>query len=142
MIQLTKIFHFETAHAIKNYDGACKHIHGHSYELHVTVSNGNTADEYIASTGIMFDFKALKQVVHTFVINNFDHRLLLSAEYAATLEANPIYENIFIMEVEPTAENLLIFIKRNLETALPLGIKLVGLKLYETKDSYAEWVNK
>lgn len=38
MLQLTKIFHFEMAHAIDGYAGACKNIHGHTYELHVTVS--------------------------------------------------------------------------------------------------------
>ena len=38
MLKLTKIFHFEMAHAIHGYAGACKHIHGHSYELHVTVT--------------------------------------------------------------------------------------------------------
>jgi len=31
--------------------------------------------------------------------------------------------------------------KKNISAALPAGIKLAGLKLYETKDSYAEWSN-
>ncbi len=36
-VRLTKEFHFEMAHALWNYDGLCKHIHGHSYKLAVTV---------------------------------------------------------------------------------------------------------
>ena len=39
MLLLTKIFDFETAHAIDGYNGMCKNIHGHSYELHVTVGS-------------------------------------------------------------------------------------------------------
>jgi 6-pyruvoyltetrahydropterin/6-carboxytetrahydropterin synthase len=36
-IRLTKEFNFEMAHALWNYDGLCKNIHGHSYKLLVTV---------------------------------------------------------------------------------------------------------
>lgn len=141
MIQLTKIFHFEMAHALFGYKGACKNIHGHSYELHVSVTSGNVDDEYIPADGIIFDFKELKQVVRTTIIDKFDHRLVLSGNY---IEKNPpvsFMDNIFILDAEPTAENLLIFIKKNISAALPAGIKLAGLKLYETKDSYVEWSN-
>jgi 6-pyruvoyltetrahydropterin/6-carboxytetrahydropterin synthase len=44
-------------------------------------------------------------------------------------------------DAEPTAENMLIFIKQMLSKSLPDNIKLVYLKLFETKDSYAEWIN-
>ena len=47
MLLVTKIFYFEMAHAIHGYAGACKNIHGHSYELEVTVSGCTTKDEYI-----------------------------------------------------------------------------------------------
>jgi 6-pyruvoyltetrahydropterin/6-carboxytetrahydropterin synthase len=36
-IRVTKLFRFEMAHALNGYDGPCKNIHGHSYELQVTV---------------------------------------------------------------------------------------------------------
>ena len=42
MIKITKIVHFEMAHAIYGYNGRCKNIHGHSYELHVTVTGRDT----------------------------------------------------------------------------------------------------
>lgn len=37
VIRLTKEFKFEMAHALPGYDGPCRHIHGHSYELYVTI---------------------------------------------------------------------------------------------------------
>ena len=36
-IRITKIFKFETGHALNGYDGLCKNIHGHSYKLSDTV---------------------------------------------------------------------------------------------------------
>ena len=35
-IRITKEFRYEGAHALYNYDGKCKNIHGHSYILYVT----------------------------------------------------------------------------------------------------------
>lgn len=139
MIQLTKIFYFEMAHALFGYKGACKNIHGHSYELHVSVTSGKVDDEYIPADGIVFDFKELKQVVRITIIDKLDHSLVLSGKYIEKNSPFPFMDNIFILDAEPTAENLLIFMKKNISAALPAGIKLAGLKLYETKDSYAEW---
>ncbi|MDZ7648354.1 MAG: 6-carboxytetrahydropterin synthase [Cytophagales bacterium] len=52
VISLTKIFRFETAHAILHYQGACKNVHGHSYELHVTVKATQPTESYLEGLGI------------------------------------------------------------------------------------------
>lgn len=140
MIRFTKIFRFETAHAIYGYTGACKNIHGHSYELHVTVASPADGDEYITATGIVFDFKEIKQLVGTAVIQQFDHKLILSRSFLENHPAVAKTENLVIWEAEPSAENMLIYIKKTLCNSLPAGIRLVHLKLYETKDSYAELI--
>ena len=49
------------AHAIHSYAGACKNIHGHFYELQVTVSGKEWGDEYIPAPAFIFDFKELIQ---------------------------------------------------------------------------------
>ena len=36
-IRVTKRFHFEMAHTLYEYDGLCRNIHGHSYNLEVTI---------------------------------------------------------------------------------------------------------
>jgi 6-pyruvoyltetrahydropterin/6-carboxytetrahydropterin synthase len=141
MITLTKIFHFELAHAIHGYAGACKNLHGHSYELHVTIGNLKKNKDYLPAPGFIIDFKEIKKIVVTAIIEQFDHKVLLSKQF---LEQQPSFltqENLVTWEVEPTAENMLLFIKKTLHKKLPAGIKLVRLKLFETKDSYAEWIN-
>ncbi len=63
MLQLTKIFHFEMAHAIYGYTGDCKNIHGHSYEIHVTVSAKEEKQGYIASPGFITISKKSKKLL-------------------------------------------------------------------------------
>lgn len=139
MLKLTKIFHFEMAHAIHGYAGACKNIHGHSYELHVGVSSDRTATTYLPTPGFMIDFKVIKKLVKAAVVEKLDHCLVVSADFIAANPNHASTENLVIFEAEPTAENLLLYIKQILQQALPDKIKLVHLKLFETKDSYAEW---
>ncbi len=142
MLLVTKVFHFETAHAIFGYQGLCKNIHGHSYELHVTIGPVKTPDHYLDGLGIVFDFKDLKRLVSNHVLEIFDHKLLLSKKYVA---ANPHLANLDYLDVwdhEPTAENILIYIKEKLQGVLPQQVKLVRLKIFETKNSYAEWISE
>jgi 6-pyruvoyltetrahydropterin/6-carboxytetrahydropterin synthase len=142
MLQITKIFYFEMAHAVHGYAGACKNIHGHSYQLHVTVTSGDNENNYLPAPGFILDFKELKKIVKEAVIENFDHKLVLSVDFLAQKPALGFLENLVTWQVEPTAENLLIYIQRSLEKNFPPGVILASLKLYETKDSFAEWVNK
>lgn len=141
MIKVTKIFHFETAHALHGYHGACRMIHGHSYVLHVTVTStfGN-GDDYLPAQGILLDFKELKKLVNDVVVNQLDHKLVLSRAYLASHPGIATEENLVTWDVEPSAENLLIFARKVICDALPAGISLHALRLYETMDSYAEWV--
>lgn len=141
MLLVTKIFHFEMAHAINGYQGACKNIHGHSYELHVTVSADNQEKGYIAVPGFIIDFKELKQVVQSSVIRVFDHKLVLSKDYLSKNPGIHSQENLVIWNAEPTAENLLLYMHDAICDKLPNHVNLIRLKLYETKDSYAELIN-
>ena len=129
------------AHAIHGYEGACKHLHGHSYELQVTVKQAAVADGYLDAPGFVIDFKVLKGLVQAHVINLLDHRLVLSHAY---LQQHPFIKeapNLFVWNAEPSAENLLVFVQQQLQQHLPTGVKLAALKLYETADSFAEWVD-
>jgi|GEM_PF-4375652 len=41
--------------------------------------------------------------------------------------------------MELSAENILYHIQKIIESLLPQDLKLVHMKIYETKDSFAEW---
>jgi 6-pyruvoyltetrahydropterin/6-carboxytetrahydropterin synthase len=140
MIQITKIFYFEMAHAITGYEGPCSQIHGHSYVLHVTISRSKENDDFIPSPGMLLDFKQLKAIVNAAIIRQLDHKLLLSKNFLKKRKGEIIGNNLVTWDVEPTAENMVIFMQSAITELLPEGIGLVSLKLYETRDSYAEWL--
>jgi 6-pyruvoyltetrahydropterin/6-carboxytetrahydropterin synthase len=141
MLQITKIFRFEMAHAVFGYKGKCQHIHGHSYVLHVSVTDQITPDNFIAAPGFIIDFKDLKKIVNESVIDGLDHKLVLSNEYLAANKSMTIEKNIIAWNAEPTAENILIYTKNQLQQAFPAEVKLKQLLLFETADSYAEWID-
>jgi 6-pyruvoyltetrahydropterin/6-carboxytetrahydropterin synthase len=134
MISITKEFNFETAHRISNHPAACKHIHGHSYRLLVTVS----AKE-IQENDMIIDFKELKQIVKDKVVQTFDHALVLKRNEENTKIAKEIRTKIFWMENEPTIERLLDYIRIQIQNSLAEPVFLKKLKLYETASSFGEW---
>ena len=141
MLSVTKIFRFEMAHALYGYAGKCKNIHGHSYVLHVTVTSSVNQQGYLPAPGLIFDFKDLKKIVDDLILQKLEHQLVLSGTY---LNANPAFngaENILVWEMEPSVENILLFIRQQLQMHFPAEIQLLKLKLFETADSYAEWGN-
>ena len=62
MLQLSKIFHFEMAHAIHGYPGACKNIHGHSYILYITIGGTPLQKENDPKDGMVMDFSEVKRI--------------------------------------------------------------------------------
>ena len=72
-IRVTKSFGFETGHALYGYDGLCKNVHGHSYKLHVTVVGRPIDDQSHVKNGMVIDFKDLKTIVKSEVVDVFDH---------------------------------------------------------------------
>ncbi len=141
MIRLTKIFYFEMAHAIHGYTGASKNIHGHSYELQVTVSDNEAKNGYIPVPGFIIDFKEIKRIVTESIVKEVDHKLVLSEDYIAAHPTVRSHDNLVILKAEPAAENLLIHFQQVLSQVLPTAIKLYELKLFETKDSFAIWAD-
>ncbi len=134
MLSITKIFKFEAAHAISCYDGKCKNIHGHSYELHVTVS-GKDLNE----SNMLIDFKDMKKVVEDLVIRDFDHSLMLKENDKNKSSSSKLDTKILWLEEEPTAEFMLLEILKRIGKQFPKNINLKRLKLYETATCYAEW---
>jgi 6-pyruvoyltetrahydropterin/6-carboxytetrahydropterin synthase len=141
MLSITKIFTFEMAHAIFGYNGACSNIHGHSYVLHVSVQSAKGLDYTLTPPGFIIDFKELKEIVNMKVISRLDHKLVLSSDYIKSLGSPLFKASLLLFEAEPTAENLLLFISKELIASLPVNVTLYSLKLFETATSYAEWVN-
>jgi 6-pyruvoyltetrahydropterin/6-carboxytetrahydropterin synthase len=140
-IQITKIFHFEMAHALEGYDGLCRNIHGHSYTLRVTVTGIPVVDSVSPKDGMLIDFSDLKQIVEKSIISKYDHALVLNSK-TDTTTINVLrnhYDKIITVNFQPTSEQLLIEFAEILQNTLPQNISMHSLRLNETDTSYAEW---
>jgi 6-pyruvoyltetrahydropterin/6-carboxytetrahydropterin synthase len=105
---ITKIFTFDAAHKLVDYDGPCAKLHGHTYILHISLKGE------INKTGLVMDFKDLKRIVNDEILSHLDHSFL-----------NDVI-------AQPTAENIAMWILGKLKHKLPL----YKILLYETPDSY------
>lgn len=141
-IRVTKEFRFEGAHALKDYDGKCKHIHGHSYILYVTIMGEPLDDLNSAKNGMVMDFSILKQIVNENIVEKLDHALLLRFDSPLIEELSESYCNIVVTDFQPTCENLVIYIAKLISDRLPEKISLHSIRLYETATSYVEWFAK
>ncbi len=134
MLSITKIFSFEAAHRISNYQGACSQVHGHSYKLQITVSADKPEEN-----DMILDFKVLKDLVQNHIISFWDHSLMLK-ENAENRQFFLNYPGkIYWMESEPTAERMLLDISQKLRPVLPDHVELEEINLFETETSQAKW---
>jgi len=139
-IRLTKEFKFEMAHALKGYDGMCRNIHGHSYELLVTITGIPITDTSSTKLGMVMDFGDLKKIVRKSIVDEFDHALVLKRESASDFTAGAeMFGRTILVEYQPTSENMLIDFASRLRKLMPANVKLHHLLLRETVTSYAEW---
>jgi 6-pyruvoyltetrahydropterin/6-carboxytetrahydropterin synthase len=140
-IRVTKFYDFEMAHALWNYDGLCKNIHGHTYKLYVTVIGEPISDPNNQKFGMVVDFGDLKKIVKTEIVDKLDHSLAIyeKSPHEKLLELGDMYQRHFVFDFQPTCENLVIWIAEKISPLLPIGVELKKVKLYETASSSAEW---
>ena len=129
------------AHALKGYDGACKFIHGHSYKLEITIKGEVINDASSPKNGMLMDFKDLKKIVKTHIIDIYDHALVFQENYDAEIEELLARKDqkIVYMPTPPTCEHLVVTFAELVKKYLPNHITLHSAKLYETATSFGEW---
>jgi 6-pyruvoyltetrahydropterin/6-carboxytetrahydropterin synthase len=140
-IRVTREFSFEMAHVLRNYDGPCRNVHGHSYRLFVTISGTPVSDNDNPKNGMVIDFTELKNIVLKKIVNQFDHSVIVSKDFdREKMEMmSKTFGNTVIVEYQPTCENLITDFAARLKNEMPQGIRLHSLKLYETAKSFADW---
>ena len=129
------------AHALWNYDGPCRNIHGHSYQLYVTVYGQPNKDINNTKLGMVMDFSDLKRVVNQYVVGYFDHSVVISsrASQPDIERIEQMFEKFYVVDFQPTCENLVIDMAERIRSRLPAQVTLFSLRLVETATSYAEW---
>lgn len=166
MIEVTKEVTFDCAHMLAGHKGLCKNLHGHTYKVLVTVigddCKGRDDDLLVVkgpAEGMTIDFKQLKGILETVIIEQFDHAFIYDVSLSGetdpeTYAAQAVAETVTKWGLKsvafigrPTAENMASYFGHALNKVLRseiasgniLGCKVVSVKVYETPTSYAEW---
>ncbi len=140
VIRLTQEFSFEMAHALDNYDGPCRNIHGHSYKLSVTVKGQPIDDASDNNNGMVVDFGVIKKVADEHIVSKYDHALVLNnASDLSKILKNRAKEKIIWKDYQPTCENMLLEFMKIIKGNLPENLILHSVRLKEAPGSYAEW---
>lgn len=141
-IRITKLFTFETGHALHGYDGKCKNVHGHSYKLEVTVIGAPITDINSTKHGMVIDFGDLKKIVNKEIVDEFDHATVFNKNTPHLELAQEMQNrghNVILVNYQPTSENMVIDFAQKISAKLPNYVKLHSLKLKETDTSFAQW---
>lgn len=86
MYELSVDSHFAAAHCLREYNGDCGRLHGHTWGVSVTVGAFENAN-----LGMAVDFKEISARLDT-VLSRFDHQNLNDLSWFS--EQNPTAENI------------------------------------------------
>ena len=141
-IRITKKFRFEAAHALYGHDGKCKNIHGHNYNLFVTVIGIPIKNISNVKCGMVMDFGDLKEIVNNEIIEKFDHSVIFNKNTPHEKLANDLVNDghkVVMADYQPTIEEMVMDFANKISSKLPDDIKLHSLKLEETETSYSEW---
>ena len=127
---ITKVYHFCAAHQYghskwsdtKNWEvfGPDAKVHGHNYELHVTVTGDINPD-----TGFVVDLGELGEIVKKYVLTHLDH-----SQFDKDVE--------WFADKQPSSENLVIFIWNEIIKHLK-SAKLHRIRIVETPTIYTDY---
>ena len=135
MITVTKTVRFDAAHILTNHQGLCKNLHGHTYRVDASASQGENDRK-----DMVIDFKDLKAIMHAAICERFDHAFIYNTESAGEREIAAVVEKngmrTAALPFRSTAENLA---RHFYETLKPLVPGLSRVKVWETADSCAEF---
>ena len=101
MFRVTKHIEFCYGHRLLNYDGKCRHLHGHNGRVEVHIE----ADK-LDARGMVHDFAGIKETIKNWIDETLDHRMLLHKDDPIVPVLKQRGEVFYTMDENPTAENI------------------------------------
>jgi 6-pyruvoyltetrahydropterin/6-carboxytetrahydropterin synthase len=121
MYRVSVTRHFDSAHFLRGYEGKCESLHGHRYQVKVTIEAAALND-----IGLAFDFTTLKKELGDIILR-YDHHCLNDL---------PPFDN-----VNPSAENIAETIYRELRRKLEKErLDISQVEVWESPDSSATYI--
>ena len=134
MFTVTRQIDFCYGHRLLDYEGKCRHLHGHNGLAVVTI-----AAETLDRRGMVMDFGDIKRDVSAWIDDHLDHRMILRNDDPVVPFLQQLEEPLFLLDVNPTAENIakLIF-----DLAVSRGFPVTKVRLWETPKCFATYASE
>jgi 6-pyruvoyltetrahydropterin/6-carboxytetrahydropterin synthase len=131
MYSVTKRVEFCYGHRLLDYDGPCRHPHGHNAVVEIEVSAPALDDQ-----NMVIDFTVLKSRIKGWIDRELDHRMILRTDDPLVAALRELGEPVYVLESNPTVERIarLIF-----ETASGQGLSVARVTVWETPTSSATY---
>ncbi|MCX6012425.1 MAG: 6-carboxytetrahydropterin synthase QueD [Chloroflexi bacterium] len=111
--------HFDAAHFLRGYSGRCENLHGHRFEVGVSIRS-----DKLNETGMVYDFTELKKHLND-VLADYDH---------SCLNDKPPFDS-----VNPSSENIAATIYDRLQNKIGDSQKIYSVQVWESPDAYVTY---
>ena len=131
MYLVTKRIEFCHGHRLLEYDGICKHPHGHNAVVEVEVRT-----DRLDNRNMVADFSDIKRIVKGWIDRELDHKMILRHDDPLVAPLKALGEPMYLLESNPTVERIarLIFDKGREQ-----GVDIVNVRVWETPSSFASY---
>ena len=129
MYSVTKKIDFCYGHRLLDYDGVCKHPHGHNAVAEVEIQT-----EQLDKRNMVTDFTDIKTVVKGWIDRELDHKMILRHDDPLVQLLQSIGEPMYVLDSNPTVERIarLIF-----DVSREHGLPVSRVTVWETPTSWA-----
>lgn len=131
MYSVTKKIEFCYGHRLLDYDGICKHPHGHNAVAEIEVRTDS-----LDPRNMVCDFSDIKRVVKGWIDSHLDHQMILRKDDPLVKPLTDLGEPIFLVDSNPTVE---LIAKTIFDQAHGSGFNVVRVTVWETPTSFATY---
>ncbi len=131
MYSVTKRIDFCYGHRLLDYDGICKHPHGHNAVAEIEI--GAAA---LDGRNMVVDFNDIKHAVKGWIDRELDHRMILRRDDPLVAALQQLGEPIYLVDSNPTVEHIARLIY---DYTKAQGLPVVAVRVWETATSFATY---
>jgi 6-pyruvoyltetrahydropterin/6-carboxytetrahydropterin synthase len=131
MYLATKRIDFCYGHRLLDYDGVCKHPHGHNAIAEIDVRTDS-----LDSRNMVADFSDIKRLVKGWIDLELDHKMILREDDPLVEPLRALGEPMYLLESNPTVERIA---KLIYDKGREQGLDIVTVRVWETPTSFATY---
>jgi 6-pyruvoyltetrahydropterin/6-carboxytetrahydropterin synthase len=131
MYTVIKRIDFCYGHRLLDYEGICKHPHGHNAVAEIEIRTSA-----LDKRSMVYDFGDVKRIVKGWIDQEIDHKMILREDDPLVEPLRQLGEPVFLVESNPTVERIARLIFENVQN---VGLPVVRVKVWETPTSSATY---